>query len=588
MRSHKATIAAGAVFAVQHALGAGPLQIPFSTDRLTNSDSVPATYGPDGPWQAALVQIGSSSASANGVFAPFWPSGSYLVQVLDGVAPGNYTTKDSKSAVGTRTSLGQSDSWWSDAFMNSTFEAKGFFDQVTLTGKTGDSSSKVNASVAAATKWTVPAAQGATYTPSVGILGLGPDTRAGPGDKSGAHDSILKQLQSRGSIPSQSFSMHLGSVAHSLPGSLLLGGYEDNRVIAPVATLRMQAGLHTAFLVDVTLGVEVGGSPWSDNGSVPGSVYAGNDGAPRAVELVKQLGGAAGASLVTLNAADPYMYLPASTCREAAKHLPVTWDERLQLYLWNTGDPQYGRIVKSPAYLGLVVSDKDAQNVTIKVPFALLNLTLERPLVDAPTPYFPCKPYDGDTLGFWQLGRAFLQSAFVAVDFDANATYLAQAPGPNLFQSVTRPINAGHGAASFLAKPPSEFARSWNGKWEVLMLNGNSMGTGGSSGLSPGGIAGVVIAAVAVVALIGFCIWRRKRGSRKVAPALPPRGSAPMVSAGGPMHEYYTPNGGAGELDGRSAPVHEMDGSSSNGTHEAPANPVYELPHTHTDNRPNH
>lgn len=72
---------------------------------------------------------------------------------------------------------------------------------------------------------------------------------------------------------------------------------------------------------------------------------------------------------------------------------------------------------------------KDSSNthtIDIKVPFALLNLTLDYPLVDRPTPYFPCMP----TNRTYGLGRAFLQAAFVGVNWGngVGSWFLAQCP----------------------------------------------------------------------------------------------------------------------------------------------------------------
>lgn len=49
-------------------------------------------------------------------------------------------------------------------------------------------------------------------------------------------------------------------------------------------------------------------------------------------------------------------------------------------------------------------------------------------MVTVPTPYFPCVSTGTDGDGI--LGRAFLQAAFFAADFQRNLTFLAQAPRP--------------------------------------------------------------------------------------------------------------------------------------------------------------
>ena len=200
------------------------------------------------------------------------------------------------------------------------------------------------------------------------------------------------------------------------------------------------------------------------------------------------------------NLALPYIYLPLGTCEEAANHLPVSFNDDLGFYLWDTADPQFRRIVDSPAHLGFILSDRTATNITIKVPFRLLNLTLTAPIVNQPTAYFPCVT-DESIWGFWELGRAFLQGAFFAVDYDANLTYLAQAPGPSMGGSGIKVMGEdGKAPEGF----ESELEASWAAHWTVLH------GEGGSD-LSAGAIAGIVVGVVVLVGgvLTGLVFWRK-------------------------------------------------------------------------------
>lgn len=91
------------------------------------------------------------------------------------------------------------------------------------------------------------------------------------------------------------------------------------------------------------------------------------------------------------------MHLPPGTFEEAAKHLPVTFDTGLGLFLWDTSNPLFDRIVSSTAYLAFTFASRTATNITIRVPFRLPNLTLTAPLVDEPTAYFPCRPFASNT-----------------------------------------------------------------------------------------------------------------------------------------------------------------------------------------------
>ena len=63
-------------------------------------------------------------------------------------------------------------------------------------------------------------------------------------------------------------------------------------------------------------------------------------------------------------------------------------------YLWKTSDPRYSKTITSASYLGFVFSGSNNANVTIKVPFMLLNLTLETAAsgLGSNVQYFPVQP----------------------------------------------------------------------------------------------------------------------------------------------------------------------------------------------------
>lgn len=207
------------------------------------------------------------------------------------------------------------------------------------------------------------------YTSPVGQLGL---------------RNMVTRLESTGFIGSQSFGMHIGSVAMDQPGSMVLGGYDRSRALGPVGSFNIIAQTHVVFLVDVTLGVEEGISPFK----AP-RIHSVFRGPPRANPIAavnnRQFVGKQNSVFVQADAAVPGIYLPSGTCETAAAHLPVIFDDATGYYLWDTQDPYCKRIVSSPAYIGFTLSNRDATNITIKVPFKLLNPTLEPPIVDTPT-----------------------------------------------------------------------------------------------------------------------------------------------------------------------------------------------------------
>ena len=114
----------------------------------------------------------------------------------------------------------------------------------------------------------------------------------------------------------------------------------------------------------------------------------------------------------------------------------MTYSDDLALYIWNTSSPAYRDVTSSPTYLYFMVNNGASDvNASIKVPFAVLNLTLLPPLAKTPTAYFPCRALsleDDTPMSAYMLGRAFLQQAFYAIDWNGLNMWLGQAPGPNV------------------------------------------------------------------------------------------------------------------------------------------------------------
>ncbi|KAG6001874.1 hypothetical protein E4U21_003751 [Claviceps maximensis] len=167
----------------------------------------------------------------------------------------------------------------------------------------------------------------------------------------------------------------------------------------------------------------------------------------------------------------------------------------------------------------------NTKSITIKVPFQHLNLTLEPPLVETSTPYFPCST--GGT-GSYVLGRAFLQDAFVAGNWHKNTWWLAQAPGPNI------PRNPDLAAISpddyVIRGNGNDWISSWDRLWTSVSASGDSIEPIPSSapttltrsnlqpGLSIGATAGIgagigIVLLVLVGLLIGLC-WQKRQHQR--------------------------------------------------------------------------
>jgi len=222
---------------------------------------------------------------------------------------------------------------------------------------------------------------GQWYPASAGCLSLGDDaypSKSSPGHTEYDGSLIPMRMMQQGDIPSNSFGLHIGSASSGIPGSLWWGGYDRGRVVGNILSTTVDQTEGTGFLTrlrDVCLDVVEGGSPFAFSG--------------------RSLNGLLGdiSSLdVEIDGCSPYLTLPKPVCDSIARHLPVTYDPGLGLYLWDTRSDQYKKIVSSASALSFTLQSATDNNalIAIRVPFAHLNLTLDRPLVNRPTQYFPC------------------------------------------------------------------------------------------------------------------------------------------------------------------------------------------------------
>ncbi|KAI1378482.1 hypothetical protein F4677DRAFT_397011 [Hypoxylon crocopeplum] len=315
-------------------------------------------------------------------------------------------------------------------------------------------------------------------------------------------------LFDKNAIDSQTFGMHIGSVApQNVPGSLWFGGYDRNRAVNDMLAISIAEPYFSfsgAPLTDISIDVVKGGSPfpWNSKG---GLLASGNSSMGTQLDLA-------------IDPCLPYLNLPKSTCDAIASELPVTYNNGLGLYLWNETSPDYPRIVQSPSVLSFTFVDPDNNSrlVNISVPFIHLNLTLDEPLVDKPTPYFPCNAASD---GNYALGRAFLQDAFFGANLKTSVYFMSQAPGPNVNgESVAIMDNE----CRTLDPSNNDWVTSWGDYWtplpgpdvETSQDNSSSSGSSSSHSSMTGTIAGATVGGVAGVALLAFIGFVARRYQR--------------------------------------------------------------------------
>ncbi|KAL1302057.1 hypothetical protein AAFC00_002502 [Neodothiora populina] len=355
----------------------------------------------------------------------------------------------------------------------------------------------VNQAMALTQDMTVNYPDGTNYTMDVGFFSVygaaDNQTWTSTNGSKITLDSTLPSVYNGGVIPSTSYSLHMGSASLEVPGSLVLGGYDRSRCLTtPITSDSSVFQLH-----GINIGVRAGASAFI--GATRPNISS--------IQLLS------GPELTVLpNPGVPYMYLPRATCDAIAEYLPVNYNADKGLYIWNTSNPAYQQIVSSPHTLSFTfASSTSGSNDTIHIPFALLNLTLDSPIVNPPLQYFPCSPYSPSDSTTYHLGRAFLQGAFLAQHWQTNTTWLAQAPGPAKSSENIINLEPEDTTLAAMVNGPN-----WYSTWQdTLKPLANDKPGEITDSLSGGAIAGIVVGVVVgvllVVAAVVFFFIRRRR-----------------------------------------------------------------------------
>ena len=445
---------------------ATPLVIPWNTTH---------SYGPDGPWPVITVQVGSADPTGSPPLSTvdLHPGGMWESMILrrlfcddngttsvDGSSKclaekaGLYNLSLSKTVLQDFTDeVGLIWQWGSQAAETIHGSAVNVLDTMVIPALQGTLAVS-NSTISAVRAWQIELPDGTNYSAQVGTLSLGaPAAGIQPFSTTVTGQTGPGFAYSQGTVASNSWGLHYGSASLDQEGSLVFGGYDQSRALGDVGAFDFDSGAAMMVnLLDVQIGVERGSSPFRE-GSYNG--------------LLKLNASLNGVQPTIINPILPYLFMSPETCAAVAENLPVMLNSQVGLYIWNTTDPQYQRIIKSPAYLAFIFEHADVGNLTIKVPFQLLNLTLEAPIVTTSQQYFPCRPFHAsDSSGAYFLGKAFLQAAFIGMNWQKEKFFLAQAPGPGVGASNIKSIFPND--ITIATDPIDNFAVSWTRDWTVL------------------------------------------------------------------------------------------------------------------------
>ncbi|KAJ5669796.1 hypothetical protein N7462_010866 [Penicillium macrosclerotiorum] len=344
---------------------------------MTWSDS---TFGSDGPWHAVIIKMGSTATEIAMYPGASWASYVLLDTLCDNKTISSYCYGDSAGLYNPLTS---------DTWDNTSIDLKphnewsnlqwGYTDAVSLKAYAyralesidveGEGTSDSNLIAIEQGYQTYPG--GTLFPLDVGVLALGsPDINQTFTETSGSSVNgtfVTSWLYKHGVTPSYSYGMHIGSPKLKIPGSLYLGGYDKNRVIGDISTQPTDSGKLPIELLDISIGVVQGGSVW-ESSNITGLLGKSNSSLSSGVN-------------VAIDATNPYIYVPQSTADAITANLPVSYQSDLGLYTWDTSNENYSKVLTSPSYLAFtfVKSGINTEEISIKVPFALLNLTLSPP-----------------------------------------------------------------------------------------------------------------------------------------------------------------------------------------------------------------
>lgn len=308
----------------------------------------------------------------------------------------------------------------------------------------------------------------------LGQFGLGVHSTRFSGDTN--HLALLSSLVENASlIPSHSYGYTAGAYYRlkNVPASLTLGGVDTNRFEPNSATFSLGPELQPIVAVN-EISVRADPSPTSNS--------------PKWSSNPLTLLDANSASLFTIDSSTPFLWLPQSACDEFAAALGLTYNETLDLYLFNTSFSSPATLKDWNMTFTISISDfpgSTSNRVDLTFPYTAfdLQLTFPFPNLDAdfnspPTNYFPLRP--AVTSDQYTLGRAFLQETYLTVDYERNNFSLSQAKfaldaltNINL-EPITRPPNS-----------------NWTGPVEPS-----------SSGLGTGAKVGAAIAVVVIVSVV--------------------------------------------------------------------------------------
>lgn len=315
----------------------------------------------------------------------------------------------------------------------------------------------------------------------LGQFGLGPK----PSNFSNFNDPIpnyMTNLVNQSKISSMSFGYTAGAYYRDkAAASLTLGGYDENRFEPAKLSFKMHP--------DNARPLQVGVQKILADNTLRGTV---NLLPTRTFHLI--------------DSTVPHIWLPEDAIAEFVSAFGLTYDNATDLYLVN-GTMHDELLLKQPI-VTFVLAENEQEGVgttqNIELPYAAFDLQAGYPFYETNTRYFPIRRAANNTQ--YTIGRAFLQEAYVVVDWERQNFTVAQARFDKLDEKNLVPILASTNQSNPNRTSP-------NG--ETSEQKSASLGTGT--------VAGIVVGIVVLLALAAMAtfFYFRKSKYQKVADSKP-------------------------------------------------------------------
>lgn len=309
----------------------------------------------------------------------------------------------------------------------------------------------------------------------LGVFGLNP-TPTNFSSFNAPSTSYMTLLKEQKYIPSTSAGYTAGAQYRftGVLASLTLGGYDDSKYVANDVEFVFAADNERNTVVAI------------QSISTPSQIES----SPTGTELLPT------PIYAMIDSTVPQIWLPVEACQAFELEFGIVYDNETELYLVNDTLHQDLTSRNPNVTLTLGQSLSGGGTVQITLPYAAFDLTAQAPYqgLTNQSYYFPLRRAANETQ--YTLGRTFLQEAYFTVDWERSRFNVSQCSWDQMAQQ------------NLVAIPP--FTES-----DSSAAGGSSGSSSSSNSLSGGVIAGIVIGAVAAIAVLaGLLFWLFRRRSR--------------------------------------------------------------------------